>query len=54
MTAFLEQLVVDSKRDRDADATAMNMQLTTWRRSGPANAAFVAGTGDALRTWRQP
>jgi hypothetical protein len=54
LTAFLEQLLVDSKRDRDADATAMNMQLTTWRDSGPANSAFVAGTGDALRTWRQP
>jgi hypothetical protein len=54
LTAFLEQLLVESKRDRDADATAMNMQLVTWRDGGPANTAFVAGTGDALRTWRQP
>jgi hypothetical protein len=32
----------------------MNMQLVSWRDSGAANVAFVAGTGDALRTWRQP
>ena len=49
-----EQLLVDSKRDRDADAAAMNMQIVTWRDRRAANEAFVAGTGDALRTWRQP
>lgn len=54
LTAFVEQLLVDSKRERDVDATAMNMQLVTWRDGRAANAAFVAGTGDALRTWRQP
>ena len=54
LTAFVEQLLVDSKRARDVDATAMNMQLVTWRDGRAANAAFVAGTGDALRTWRQP
>jgi hypothetical protein len=54
LAAFVEQLLVDSKRDRDVDATAMNMQLTTWRDRRAANEAFVAGTGDALRTWRQP
>jgi hypothetical protein len=54
LAAFLEQLLADSKRDRDADATAMNMQLVTWRDGQAANEAFVAGTGDALRTWRQP
>jgi hypothetical protein len=32
----------------------MNMQLVTWRDRRAANEAFVAGTGDALRTWRQP
>jgi hypothetical protein len=32
----------------------MNMQLVTWRDAAAANEAFVAGTGDALRTWRQP
>lgn len=54
LAAFVEQLLVDSKRDRDADAAAMNMQLVTWRDGRAANEAFVAGTGDALRTWRQP
>lgn len=54
LAAVVEQLLVDSKRARDADSTAMNMQLTTWRDSQAASVAFVAGTGDALRTWRQP
>jgi hypothetical protein len=44
LTAFVEQLLVDSKRARDVDTTAMNMQLVTWRDSRAANAAFVAGT----------
>ena len=50
----LEQLLVRSKRLRDTEAATINMQLTTWRDAAAANAAFVAGTGDALRTWRQP
>lgn len=54
LAALVEQLLIDSKRSRDADATAMNMQLVTWRDGQAANAAFVAGSGDALRTWRQP
>jgi hypothetical protein len=54
LSSLVEQLLIDSKRSRDADATAMNMQLTTWRDRRAANEAFVAGTGDALRTWRQP
>ena len=43
-----------SKRQRDTEAATINMQLTTWRDGAAANDAFVAGTGDALRTWRQP
>lgn len=54
LTAFVEQLLIESKRERDADAAAMNMQLVTWRDRRAVNEAFVAGTGDALRTWRQP
>ena len=54
LVGIVEQLLVDSKRSRDTEASLMNMQLTTWRLAGPANAAFGAGTGDALRTWRQP
>jgi hypothetical protein len=50
----LEQLLARSKRLRDTEASAINMQLGTWRDGSGANEAFAAGTGDALRTWRQP
>jgi hypothetical protein len=50
----LEQLLARSKRLRDTEASTINMQLVTWRDSRAANEAFVAGTSDALRTWRQP
>ena len=50
----LEQLLARSKRQRDTEAATINMQLVTWRDGQAANEAFVAGTGDALRTWRQP
>lgn len=50
----LEQLLARSKRQRDTEASVLNMELTTWRDGAAANAAFGAGTGDALRTWRQP
>ncbi len=54
LAGVVEQLLVESKRSRDTDAAAMNMQLTTWRDGRAANEAFVVGSGDALRTWRQP
>jgi hypothetical protein len=54
LAGIVEQLLVESKRARDADAAALNMQLITWRHAQAANDAFVAGSGDALRTWRQP
>ena len=54
LAGVVEQLLVDSKRARDTDTAAMNMQLVMWRDARAANEAFVAGTGDALRTWRQP
>lgn len=50
----LEQLLARSKRERDTEAATINMQLTNWRDGRAANEAFVAGSGDALRTWRQP
>ncbi len=50
---LLEQLLVDSKRARDSEATILNMQIILWRDGQAANDAFVAGTGDALQTWRQ-
>lgn len=49
----LEQLLARSKRLRDTEAASLNMQLVTWRDGQAANDAFVAGTGEALRTWRQ-
>ena len=54
LLGIVEQLLVDSKRARDTEAAAMNMQLVAWRERKAANEAFVAGAGDALRTWRQP
>jgi hypothetical protein len=50
----LEQLLARGKRLRDTEAATINMQLVTWRDARGANEAFVAGSGDALRTWRQP
>jgi len=54
LAGVVEQLLMDTKRARDTDVGTMNMQLTTWRDGRAANEAFVAGSGDALRTWRQP
>ena len=54
LTGVLEQLLIDSKRARDTEAAVLGMQLTTWREGRAANEAFIAGAGDALRTWRQP
>jgi hypothetical protein len=54
LTGIVEQLLVDGKRARDAEALAINMQLATWRHRSQVDAAFVRGTGDALREWRQP
>ena len=50
----LEQLLARSKRLRDTEAGNVNMQLVMWRDGAAANQAFVQGSGDALRTWRQP
>lgn len=54
MSGVVEQLLVEGKRARDTEAATMNMQLVAWRDRQAANAAFVAGSGDALRAWRQP
>jgi hypothetical protein len=54
LTGIVEQLLVESKRARDSEAAAMNMQLVTWRDGRMANEAFVAGSAEALSTWRQP
>jgi hypothetical protein len=54
LAGVVEHLLVESKRERDTEAAAMDMQIVTWRDARAANTAFVAGAGDALRTWRQP
>lgn len=54
LAAVVEQLAVDGKRARDTEAATLNMQLTSWREREAVNAAFASGSGDALRTWRQP
>jgi hypothetical protein len=50
----LEQLLARNKRLRDTEAATINMQLVTWRDARAVNEAFAAGSGEALRTWRQP
>ena len=54
LSEVLEQLLADNKQMRDSEAAVLNMQLVRWRDGQTADAAFVAGSGDALRTWRQP
>jgi hypothetical protein len=57
LTAILAQLAVDSKRARDSDAAAMNMQLGRLRLAaecGEGCPGFLSGAGTALRSWRQP
>jgi hypothetical protein len=54
LSGVVEQLLIESKRSRDTEAATMNMQLVTWRDQAAANAAFVVGASDAIRTWRQP
>lgn len=53
LMGLVEQLAVDTKRERDTHAAALNMQLSQWANASAPGAAF-SGTGDALRTWRQP
>src|SRR5689334_5124296 len=53
LVALVEQLAVDTKRERDTYAAALNMQLSQWGNAG-IEAAPSTRTGDALRTWRQP
>ena len=57
LTGIVEQLLVDSKRARDTDTAALNMQLNRiraadWGEGGGTN--MLTGSGQDLRTWRQP
>ena len=53
-TALTEQLLVESKRDRDAETEAMNMQLMRLLAGRAVAARMVAGAAEDFRTWRQP
>jgi hypothetical protein len=51
----LEQLLARNKRQRDAEATAMNMRLNGLTPEARAiNQSLVQGADESLRTWRQP
>ena len=54
LTALTEQLLVDSKRDRDTEAAAMNMQLGRLNRGRAVAGSLLAGSADDFRSWRQP
>jgi hypothetical protein len=54
VSAVVEQLLIDNKRARDAEAAAMNMQLGRLRDGRAAATSVVAGAASDLRTWRQP
>ena len=57
LTSIAEQLLVDDKRVRDADAATLNMQLNRLKAQSDSEEggdALLAGADDDLRTWRQP
>jgi hypothetical protein len=54
LTALTEQLLVDSKRDRDTETAVMNMQLGRLTRGRAVAGSLLAGSADDFRSWRQP
>ncbi len=50
----LEQLLAQAKAKRDTEVGTMNMRLAAMRDAGAVGRSFMAGSTDALRTWRQP
>jgi hypothetical protein len=54
LTALVEQLLVDNKRARDTEATAMNMQLRRLMADPGEGGGVLSGASRHLRTWRQP
>jgi hypothetical protein len=54
LTVLTEQLLVDSKRDRDTETAAMNMQLGRLTRGRAVAASLLAGSAEDFRSWRQP
>jgi len=49
-----EQLLVESKRDRDTETAVMNMQLGRLTRGRAVAASLLAGSAEDFRSWRQP
>ena len=54
VTAIVEQLLVDNKRDRDTETAVMNMQFGRLRSGAAASTAVTSGAADDLRAWRLP
>lgn len=50
----LEQLLAQAKRKRDTEAATMNMRLGGMRDGRAVSRSYMAGSAEALRTWRQP
>jgi len=50
----LEQLLAQSKRRRDTEVAAMNMRLVAMQEGRALSRSYIAGSAEALRTWRQP
>jgi hypothetical protein len=51
---ILEQLLVQNKRTRDAEAQLMNAQLFQWRYGTTYGRDLFSRTASTLDTWRQP
>lgn len=51
---ILEQLLVQNKRSRDAEAQAMDAHLFQWRFGTAYGRELFGRTADDLDTWRQP
>jgi hypothetical protein len=56
LAAIVEQLIIDNKRARDAEAAALNMQLHRLRSvdRDEDGRGLLSDATDDLRTWRQP
>jgi hypothetical protein len=54
MLATLEQLLVQNKRARDAEAAAMNARLYQWRYGRQVGDDLFRNTARNLDQWRQP
>ena len=54
LVALAESQVVDAKRKRDAEATAINSHIRFVSDGQAAMAAQATGASDAMRNWRMP